>query len=323
MSSTYRSSTPRQPPLNLTEPWGGIGQVTELGDGAGAIHWVDFPAGPSADAATPPLVLVHGLGGSHLNWVQVAPQLSADRDVFVVDLPGFGLTEGAGRDTSVGANAGIVARFLREVVGRPAVLVGNSMGGMISSIVSSRHPDLVDALVLVDAALPAGAERLDPLVALQFGLFSLPMLGEATVRKMSSYSDEERVRGMTTMCFADPSRGDARVFEAAVELSRHRRTFHDADHDFLVAARSLLRVLRGSRRYAAALRNLSMPVLVVHGDRDRLVHHGHARRVAAQNPTWSSHTFEGVGHTPQLEVPEDFVAVVGAWIEEHAPTRTV
>ncbi|HEY6480179.1 MAG TPA: alpha/beta fold hydrolase, partial [Streptosporangiaceae bacterium] len=81
------------------------------------MHWVDFGGPP--DTATPPLVLVHGLGGSHLDWVRVAPALAAQRRVLALDLPGFGLTPAAGRLATVPASAALLGRFVREVAGAP------------------------------------------------------------------------------------------------------------------------------------------------------------------------------------------------------------
>jgi pimeloyl-ACP methyl ester carboxylesterase len=56
----------------MTEPssplvaWGGVGRTADLG---GAVHYVDF----GGAAGAPRVVLVHGLGGSHLNWCLLAP----------------------------------------------------------------------------------------------------------------------------------------------------------------------------------------------------------------------------------------------------------
>src|ERR1700727_675723 len=103
-----------------------------------------------AGGSAPPMVLVHGLGGSHLNWVAIAPALAAERRVLALDLAGFGLTPAAGRSATVQSNARLLARFVRDIAGSPAVLVGNSMGGMISILHAGADPETVAGLVLVD-----------------------------------------------------------------------------------------------------------------------------------------------------------------------------
>ena len=93
----------------------------------GPVHYVDY----GGDREGPTLVLVHGLGGSHLNWDLLAPLLTPHARVLALDLPGFGRSEPGSRLASVQANVDVLERFLTEVAGGPAVLIGNSMGGMI------------------------------------------------------------------------------------------------------------------------------------------------------------------------------------------------
>ena len=122
--------------------WGGVSRVADLG---GPVHYVDF--GGAAEA--PRVVLVHGLGGSHLNWCLLAPPLVPHARVLALDLVGFGLTYPEGRSATVQANAALVARFVREVAGGPAVLVGNSMGGMVSILATAAQPGAVTGLTLI------------------------------------------------------------------------------------------------------------------------------------------------------------------------------
>ncbi|WP_295699438.1 alpha/beta hydrolase [Lapillicoccus sp.] len=299
-------------PLDLVSAWGGTGHVTELG---GPVHWADF-GGPEDDG--PPIVMVHGLGGSHLNWVLVAPAFTDHHHVYAVDQAGFGLTPGTGRDTSVHANAELVATFLREIVGAPAVLVGNSMGGMVSSIVAARHPELVRGLVLVDPSVPIPRGWPDPKVALTFGLYATPFLGERYMEQMTARtSDRKRVQGVIDLCFADPSRADPAVVDAGVVLAAHRRGIPGQEKAFLGAARSLMRVLAVPARYRDLLRGIRVPVLLIHGEVDRLVDIAAARSVAADNPGWETTFYPGVGHTPQLEVPDLVTERLALWLDDH------
>ncbi len=303
-------------PLDLASRWGGVSRTADLD---GPVQWVDFggPATPpEAGHELPPVVLVHGLGGSHLNWVGIAPALTERRRVVALDLPGFGLTPALGRDTSVNHNAALLSRFVHEVLGGPVVLVGNSMGGMVSLLLADRRPEQVAGLALVDPALPNPGARPDPQVAATFAMYAVPRVGELVLTHYNTrFSDRQRVLGTVALCFADPSRADEDVVAAGIELAAWRRSLPDPEAEFLGAARSLLRVLRGRREYDRIMRELRVPVLLIHGTHDRLVPISAARRAARLNPAWRTAYLDGVGHTPQLEAPEDVLGHLEPWLD--------
>src|SRR6266498_678033 len=125
--------------------WGGTSRYVDLG---GQVHYADFGGNPKGRT----FVLVHGLGGSHLNWCLLAARLRKHGQVVAVDLAGFGLTNPEGRATTVPANTALLHRFLTEMVGEPVVLVGNSMGGLIAIHQAAAHPETLTALALIDPA---------------------------------------------------------------------------------------------------------------------------------------------------------------------------
>jgi pimeloyl-ACP methyl ester carboxylesterase len=279
----------------------------------GPVHYVDF-GGP---AAGPAVVLVHGLGGSHLNWDLLAPLLEERARVRAIDLPGFGRSEPGGRTSSVSANAVVLQRFLDEVVGEPAVLVGNSMGGMLSILAAGERPDAVTGLVLLDPAVPGPRRALDPLVALMFAIYAVPFLGERFLRmRRTKTSERARVREMLSLCGVDPDSVPPEVIERSVTLLEEREDVEGMDRAFLGAARSLLRLLVDPRRYRKAMASIRVPVLLVHGDRDRLVPVAAARDIARRHPTWCYVELAGVGHVPQLQVPDRVAADVLSWLDE-------
>jgi pimeloyl-ACP methyl ester carboxylesterase len=306
------------PPLALAARWGGTGHIADLGPDLPPVHWVDFggPSGASvADDAHTPVVLVHGLGGSHLNWVLLGPLLRRHGRVYAVDLAGFGLTPGGERESTVTANVTLLTSFLRDVVREPAILVGNSMGGMVALLLTATHPDLVHRLVLLDPSIPTRRRDTDRQVAATFLVYGIPRVGEAFVRRIGQRSDRQRVMDTTNLCFADPTRADPEVLDAAVELLAYRRQHvPDAQPGYLGAARSILRVLQRGRRYAALLRTLDVPVLLVHGEGDRLVPVAAARAAAAENPGWTTRILPDLGHAPMLEKPELVAGIVDDWL---------
>lgn len=296
-------------PWTLASTWGGKGFVTDID---GPVHWIDF-GGPD-DAV--PLVFVHGLGGSHLNWALIGQAVAAGRRAIALDLRGFGLTPGNRKSTTVHANARLLDRFLREVVGRPAFLVGNSMGGMVSILHTHAAPETVAGLVLVDPALPVPKRLPDPGVAATFLVYAVPGVGEYTMRSMQArMSPSELVARIVKLCFADPSRANPEMLTAGAALVEARRIIDKKEESFLGAARSLMRVLVKPDGYVTKMNNLGVPVLLIHGEEDRLVPFDAALRAAADNPSWETAFLPGVGHTPQLEVPAHTVGIITGWLD--------
>src|SRR5437016_6238042 len=118
----------------------------------GPVHYADF------GGTGPTLVLVHGLGGSHVNWLAVAPVLARRARVLAVDLAGFGRPPLGERSADVHANRVLLDRFLDAVAAGPAVLVGNSMGELVAMMEAALAPERVAGLVLVAPAQPRSAE---------------------------------------------------------------------------------------------------------------------------------------------------------------------
>src|SRR5438309_2608967 len=144
-------------------------------DLGGPVHFADF------GGSGPTMVLVHGLGGSHLNWLAVGPALAAHARVLAPDLAGFGRTPLAGRSAEVEANHGLLDRLVDALADGPVILVGNSMGGLLAMLEAASHPDKVAALVLVGPAQPRPAGLpmwVDPRVAAMFAAYAFPGVGE-------------------------------------------------------------------------------------------------------------------------------------------------
>jgi pimeloyl-ACP methyl ester carboxylesterase len=288
----------------------------------GPVHFVDH-GGP---AGGPLLVCVHGLGGSLLNWGALAPRLTGTARVVAVDLAGFGRTRALGRSATIAANRRLLHRFLTEVTGTPVILVGNSMGGLISTLEAAAHPEVVAGTILIDPALPPVlAARPDPLVAWMFALYAVPPLGRAALRARRREGAERAAMQVLKLCTVDVGRVPAEVVKQHLALARVRGGFDDADHALVAAARSLMWVLAARRRHYARLRSIRGPVLLLHGDRDRLVNVDAARAVARANPSWRFEVAEGVGHVPQLEVPDWTAGHILDWLGNegrHAADQT-
>ena len=162
-------------------------------DVGGPVHVADL--GGRGDGEGPTIVCLHGLGGSHLNWLAVAPGLAELGRVVAVDLVGHGRTPAAGRLPDLAGHVAVATGVLDALGAGPVTLVGNSMGGLVAALVASERPELVDRLVLVDPALPATMPAIPhPRIVANFVACAVPGLGERflTERRRRTTPDVER-----------------------------------------------------------------------------------------------------------------------------------
>jgi pimeloyl-ACP methyl ester carboxylesterase len=278
----------------------------------GPVHYLDF----GGDG--PPLVCVHGLAGSALNWTAVGPGLTRRHRVLAPDLRGFGRTP-IGRGSRLADNHRLLDLFLRRVAGVPAVVVGNSMGGLLAVLQAVRAPETISALVLVDPALPWRAHRpLDlPIFAL-FGALLTPGLGDGVLSARARRWGAERVVDtVLALTCADPGRVPAEVRRAHVDLETERLPAPQTQRALTQAARSLLWALR--RRGSSVLyESVRVPVLIVHGEQDRLVPVSFSQAIA-ETFGWRLEVLPGAGHVPMLEVPDEFLRVTEGWLAAQRP----
>jgi esterase len=103
-----------------------------------------------------PVVFLHGVSGSMRSYAWLPGEIADGRLIVRVDLRGHGGSEHAPGTYDIEHYGEDVVGVLRETVGRPAVLVGHSLGGVVAWWVAQRHPDLVVAAFLEDPPLYMG-----------------------------------------------------------------------------------------------------------------------------------------------------------------------
>ncbi len=280
----------------------------------GPLHLVDY------GGSGPPLVLLHGLGGSHLNWMLVALPLSRSFRVIAVDLPGFGLTPPEGRSTDVRRQAQLLRRFIEDEVGEPAYLAGNSMGGLVALLAAERAPELVRGIVLIDPALPPTSLEIPSADTVRFlGLPLLPGIGAGLLaRRRERRSVADHVAATLDYVTVDASRLPDEVRTAGEAMEAARRRMPWSIRAFVDAGRSIALVLARRRSYLNTVHGIGAPVLLIHGKEDAIVPVESARWLADERPDWEFHVLAGIGHVPQLEAPAAVIELITAWQRRHA-----
>ena len=260
-------------------------------------------------------LMVHGLGASHLTWVQVAEPLSGLGKVVAPDLPGFGETPLGDRGTGLMDLRATVSRLIEKMGSGRVILVGSSMGGALALLQAAVEPTSVAGLVLTNSVFPWRWHGFPhPLVVGAFATYATPWLGERFVSwRLRRLEPEQVVRMSLRVLAADDRTIPEDVVEELIDLTRERRDRPDAARAFLDAARSMLRLGRHRATARRALDNVTCPVLVLHGRRDRLVPVAFAEAELAQHPNWRGRFFPNVGHIAQMEAPGPWVTEVADW----------
>jgi pimeloyl-ACP methyl ester carboxylesterase len=263
------------------------------------------------------MLLVHGLGSSHAAWLAAGRLMSSFARVVAVDLAGFGYSPLGRRSASVRANRKLAGHVVDAMFGSPAILVGNSMGGVVAMLEAAARPDHVSGVVLVNPGLrrPSGVHLDRPLTRM-FGTILIPLAGERYLdRRWRSLGPDGLVHSSLELCCVDPGRVPDEVVDAMVAVSRSLRGMPGARLAYIEAARSLVPYMSSSRRFDGLVSSFVQPTLLIHGEQDRLVPVSAAHAVARRRPSWCFEQVAGIGHTPQMEAPDQFAGIVARWLD--------
>lgn len=240
----------------------------------------------------PPVVLLHGFGGSTYSWRRVVPGLAAEYRVVAVDLNGFGWTERPMDQRAYDA-AGQLALVLGvlDALGleRPAV-VGHSWGGGLGLRLASAHPQRVSSLVVVAGSVPSGEAQRRPGKLQRW----LSRAGLRTVLLR---------RGMIRRGLHRSVRDPEVVTEDLVTAYLSRLRVEGAD-------RALAGLDRAAGGPVVALEYLDLPVLLVWGSDDQVVPPRVGERLEHAIPGARRVVLDRCGHLPMEEDPEAFLSAV-------------
>jgi pimeloyl-ACP methyl ester carboxylesterase len=106
----------------------------------------------------PPVLLLHGLGGHTGEWNETASWLTEGHRVVALDARGHGESGRRPADVSLEARVADVSFAIEEVQLAPTTVIGQSLGAITALLVAGERPDLVRALVVVDAGLSEDGE---------------------------------------------------------------------------------------------------------------------------------------------------------------------
>lgn len=285
-----------RPPEALADPDSRFVQAGDL-----KVHYKERGQGE------PVFLLLHGFGASTFSWREVMEPLGQIGRAIAFDRPGFGLTsrpmpgQWTGRNPySTEAQVDLTVALMDTWGVERAILVGNSAGGTVALLVALAHPERVQALVLVDAAVytRGGAPTwLRPLLATP----QMRRLGPFLLRSFPSQGES-----LLRLAWHDPSRITPEVLEG------YRKPLQVENWDRALYELTLATAVPD---LAPRLRDVRVPTLVVTGDDDRVVPTAESLRLAQELPGAQLAVLPACGHVPQEECPGPFLEAVERFLE--------
>ena len=233
--------------------------------------------------------------------------------VYALDMLGFGASEKAPANYSVHLWVEQIYDFWKAFIRKPVILIGNSIGSLISLAAAAKYPEMVEAVVMMSLpdpdiekeAIPA---FIYPLVAAIKSFVANPLLIKPVfylLRQPSilrrgaifAYANPEAVTDELIDILAKPpqDRGSARAFTALFKAT--------TNPDYSPNVKKLLSTL-------------TIPMLLIWGEKDRIIPPALASEFARHNENLQLITLENVGHCPHDECPEQINQVILDLIDE-------
>jgi pimeloyl-ACP methyl ester carboxylesterase len=259
-------------------------------------------AAAAAAAERPAFVLLHGFDSSLLEFRRFYARLAELGDVYAVDLAGWGFTDAGfglapARALGPPEKRAHLRAFLDGVVGRPATLLGTSLGGAVALDFALAHPARVSRLVLVDAQ--GFIDGVGPMAALPRPLAALGV-GVLRSEWLRQMANRMAYHDTATFATADAMR--------VGRLHTHLPGWTDANVAFMQSG--------GYPSVAGRLGAVAAPALVVWGRQDGILSPDYAARFIAELPDARLAWVESCGPSAHLEQPEALLDAVRAFVAE-------
>jgi len=251
-----------------------------------------------------PILFVHGLGGCWRNWLENLPHFGRSHRAIALDLPGFGDSPMPSWPIDMPAYGRLIHDFCEKLgIDRVAALVGNSMGGFVSTEAVIERPARFDKLVLVSAAGISFAESEGRKIAASVALFEAAMAFMAGPRRLWLNRPKGRHFAFGRI-FYNPNRVRPELLQEQMEPGIRAPGFPDA-----------IRAIGGyDTRHR--LTEIEIPSLVVWGLNDQIVPVEAAIGYHRLIPDSRLELFERTGHVPQMERPARFNALLDSFVAD-------
>lgn len=239
-----------------------------------------------------PLMLIHGAWASHEWWRMQIPEFSKRYRVIALDVRGHGKSARLEKPTTVKKLAEDVDRVLTHLNVDEIVLIGWSMGGIISAQYYFDHPDKVKGLILISSRLHKRPRMLIEAYLRSIREMFTLFMDFADFEGFESLKYEDEVKKEVEKMFSPST--DPEIIKWAIEdLTNNRR-------------RDYLNIVKTIARFDASdkLHMIKVPTLIIVGDKDERTPPEFSKKIHEKIPNSKLVIINGYGHYVLLERPD-------------------
>ncbi|GAC1500033.1 MAG: hypothetical protein NVS2B15_22620 [Pseudarthrobacter sp.] len=275
-------------------------------NGSPVAYWTYEPVQATAETRT--ILVIHGFRGDHHGLLRVADQLPEMR-IIMPDLPGFGSSAAfVAGEHSVEQYGAFISSFMTALsLGPDTVLLGHSFGSIIASHFVATHPGKVTPLILIN---PIAAPALEGPKGIMTKLAVLYYRLAARLPRPLGLSLLRSPLIVRVMSEAMAKTGNR-------DLRRFIHGQHHAYFSSFADRESLLQSFTASvsAHVAEVADKLTLPVLLVAGEKDEIATLPDQHRLAALLPDGALKVIPGVGHLNNMEQPDRYNATVREFLQ--------
>ena len=257
----------------------------------------------------PPILLVHGFGASTDHWRKNIAELKEDFEVWAIDLLGFGRSEKPLWQYSSALWSDQLHEFITEVIGQPAVLVGNSIGGYTTLSVAAQHPSSAAGLVLLNSVGPFTEANPQPVNPIQqaIGNVSKSLMGQPWAGLLLFQYMRQRsvIRKTLERVYLDQSSVTDQLVEEIYQPS--------CDPNAAKVFASFFKTPQGEK-VDILLQQMTCPLLLLWGEGDPWMNTKSRAAKFRQHYRQITEHYLQAGHCPHDEVPEQVNALIRSWV---------
>ncbi|MEL6221392.1 MAG: alpha/beta fold hydrolase [Cyanobacteria bacterium J06626_14] len=270
-----------------------------------------FSIGDTCDPNNIPMLLIHGFGASSNQWHHSVQSLGHHHPVYTIDLVGFGESQKVAASYNVALWTEQVYEFWRSFIGRPSVVVGHSLGALVSATLASEFPEAVKALVLM--TLPATRQE---------------QLSSAWAQNLVSFVEKSVANPLLIRLIFNIAR-QRRVIRSALKASYSNQSYvTDSVIDSFVkptldrgAAQTLCRLTQAatttsySKSRSMLLSQVKQPILLMWAEDDRITPIAQSQNLHQEFPTITWKPIPNAGHCFYDECADIINPLMTSWIK--------